>query len=369
MKNNRTNVFGIITAILLFVLLLFNLYYLRLSFGELLFALEYFSKYSISYILRYVSYIINIIGLIITIISTLTKKNRKFLIVGISLYFIPLMFVCLYLFIAHGYYYDNFYRFLIYILMYVCSIYLLIAKRKYIILCIILPCSIMLLYIFRITNNYFINILDIIDIIHYTIQTIAYIMLSLWIRSIPQNYVSEKEEYRSIPQNHIIDEEGYYNIGKHIFLCLFTFGIWYYIWIYRTTKYLNTDDESPRNPTAELLLCMFIPFYYIYWVYKSTQRIDILAKTKGIPSDISLLCVILALFIGIIPPILMQDKINAIVTSKVKEAAPQNTGNAEQSDVSQTELADELKKYKNLLDSGLITQNEFEAKKKQLLDL
>lgn len=31
--------------------------------------------------------------------------------------------------------------------------------------------------------------------------------------------------------------------------------------------------------------------------------------------------------------------------------------------------ADELKKYKDLLDSGIITQDEFEAKKKQLLDL
>ena len=36
---------------------------------------------------------------------------------------------------------------------------------------------------------------------------------------------------------------------------------------------------------------------------------------------------------------------------------------------SSSSQADELKKYKNLLDSGIITQEEFEAKKKQLLDL
>jgi hypothetical protein len=30
---------------------------------------------------------------------------------------------------------------------------------------------------------------------------------------------------------------------------------------------------------------------------------------------------------------------------------------------------EKLKKYKDLLDSGIITQEEFEAKKKQLLDL
>ncbi|MBQ2940785.1 MAG: SHOCT domain-containing protein [Clostridia bacterium] len=34
-----------------------------------------------------------------------------------------------------------------------------------------------------------------------------------------------------------------------------------------------------------------------------------------------------------------------------------------------TSNADELKKYKELLDSGVITQEEFDAKKKQLLGL
>ncbi|MBE6806625.1 MAG: SHOCT domain-containing protein [Ruminococcaceae bacterium] len=36
---------------------------------------------------------------------------------------------------------------------------------------------------------------------------------------------------------------------------------------------------------------------------------------------------------------------------------------------SQTSAADELKKYKDLLDAGIITQEEFDAKKKQLLGL
>ena len=34
-----------------------------------------------------------------------------------------------------------------------------------------------------------------------------------------------------------------------------------------------------------------------------------------------------------------------------------------------SDTADELKKFKELLDSGVITQKEFEAKKKQLLGL
>ena len=37
--------------------------------------------------------------------------------------------------------------------------------------------------------------------------------------------------------------------------------------------------------------------------------------------------------------------------------------------VTATSVADELKKFKDLLDMGVITQEEFDAKKKQLLVL
>jgi predicted Zn-dependent peptidase len=37
--------------------------------------------------------------------------------------------------------------------------------------------------------------------------------------------------------------------------------------------------------------------------------------------------------------------------------------------IQETSNADELKKYKDLLDSRIITQEEFDAKKKQLLGL
>lgn len=106
---------------------------------------------------------------------------------------------------------------------------------------------------------------------------------------------------------------------KHVLLLVFTFGIYYFIWIYRTTGYLNqAADEPPRKQTSELLLCMFIPFYTIFWVYKSAQQLDRLAASKGISSDITTICLILAIFVGIVPPIIMQDKINAIVNAESK---------------------------------------------------
>lgn len=160
---------------------------------------------------------------------------------------------------------------------------------------------------------------------------------------------------------------AYCDLVKHILLLLFTFGIWYFVWIYRITGYLNcVENEEPRNPTNKLLLCMFVPFYSIYWVYKSAQRIDKLAAKKSVSSDLSTLCLILAIFVGIIPPILMQEKINTIIKA---EDAPIGQQTPAQAPKATLGTAEELKTYKELLDSGVITQEEFEAKKKQLLGL
>lgn len=166
-----------------------------------------------------------------------------------------------------------------------------------------------------------------------------------------------------------VTNEAYCSLVKHILLLLFTFGIWHLIWIYRMTDYTNAaQDEEPRNPTNKLLLSLFVPFYIIYWTYKTAQRVDKMAVAKGLTSDMATLCLILEIFVPIIPPILLQDKMNNIVTAgNVRPAAApkaQKTNND-----ATLGTAEELKTYKELLDSGVITQEEFDAKKKQLLGL
>lgn len=163
------------------------------------------------------------------------------------------------------------------------------------------------------------------------------------------------------------DHGGYCNMIVHILLLLFTFGIYGLVWISRITAYLNqVEDEPHRTPSNQLLLCIFVPFYYIYWTYKSAQRLDKLAASRGIASELTTLCLILAIFIGIIPPMIMQDKINEIATAKNGTATLQASVATPQLTIG---TADELQKYKELLDNGAITDAEFNEKKRQLLNL
>lgn len=268
-----------------------------------------------------------------------------------------------------------------------------------------------------------------------------------WFSAAPSRAAAGAEDYQPAPgvrqQNAdaIAASELEFSLVGHILLLLFVGAIWNFIWIYRTTKALNrVPGEEDRNPVTKLLLCMFVPFYHIYWIYKSCQRIDKLAGCRGVSSDISTLCLILMFIIGIVPPIIMQDKMNAIAATyasgrtNAPAAAPAAyipAADADHSDLASynsvpsrgaaydmdtntkeketfgkapaqlsapadpqsavpvynapayddvpvrdaelvqpaDDVVEQLKKYKQLLDNGIITQEEFDAKKRQLLNL
>ncbi|MBR7146263.1 MAG: DUF4234 domain-containing protein [Oscillospiraceae bacterium] len=158
------------------------------------------------------------------------------------------------------------------------------------------------------------------------------------------------------------NDDADYSCGlvKHILLLLFTLGIWQCIWIYRTTRFTNRlESEEEMSPGIQLLLYLFVPFYSLYWTYRCAKRIDAISHANGLGSDLAVLCLILAIFVGIVPPILMQDQINSIVGIQRGTTRVKGTSSVEQ----------ELRKYKDLLDKGLITPEEYEAKRRQLLGL
>lgn len=137
------------------------------------------------------------------------------------------------------------------------------------------------------------------------------------------------------------------------------------------TGYTNTvRGEEERDPTKKLLLCLFVLFYSIYWTYKTAQRVDKIAAEKNVASDLAMLCLVLDIFVPVVPPILMQDKINKVITAgDVRRETETVSGEAKKEKDIVRDSADEIKKFKELLDMGAITQEEFDAKKKQLLGL
>ena len=206
---------------------------------------------------------------------------------------------------------------------------------------------------------------DISDAIPYLPEiliALSYCLFASWLAN-PQK--KERTPANSKQETCTSNADGYISLGRHIILSLFTFGIWPLIWIYRTTRFLNnTPNVEQYQPCNKLLLCMFIPFYQIYWYYKHGQRIDTYTKSKRMDtSDMATMCLILGIFVPFVASILMQDRINSICVAKeqVVDEAPTQ-------DVSAS-ITDELVKYKELLDMGVITQEEFDAKKKQLLGL
>ncbi len=165
--------------------------------------------------------------------------------------------------------------------------------------------------------------------------------------------------------------ESYCELVKHILLSLFTFGIWMLIWIYKTTKALNKAPNSEKyDPTKKLLLCMFVPFYMIYWFYKHAEKIDKLNAVAGNKTDNTTMYLLLGIFIPVVACILMQDNINKLCVANTNVESSINSEVSVRAPAKdEKNTAEALKEYKSLLDMGVITQEEFEAKKKQLLGL
>ncbi len=166
-------------------------------------------------------------------------------------------------------------------------------------------------------------------------------------------------------------EEGYYSLGKHIVFLLIFPGIWTYIWMYRTTKVLNkVTEEVYSDPLKKLLLCIFIPFYQIYWFYKQGQKLDVWSKKKNsCTSDKATLCLIFAIFIPFVASIIMQDGINAVCRKMGTQSSVKVEKQGDNNVKEIKSVPEQLKEYKELLDLEVITQQEFDEKKQQLLGL
>lgn len=109
----------------------------------------------------------------------------------------------------------------------------------------------------------------------------------------------------------------YNHVAKHIFLTIITLGVWQLIWIYNVTKNLNGKTSAKeRKPVAQLLLCVFLPFYFVYWLCTTIICVENYGKEYNVKFRLSSLSLILSFICPIVSTAFIQDNINQIIEAR-----------------------------------------------------
>ena len=115
---------------------------------------------------------------------------------------------------------------------------------------------------------------------------------------------------------------GYYEMLTHLLLCIFTCGIWSYIWIYKTSKTLsNVYGFQHQEPLTQTLLCIFIPFYTIYWFYSYGKRVEAHARSAGLQEECATLALVFSFLNALVSYYVIQDVINRTAKAMAAQAA------------------------------------------------
>jgi hypothetical protein len=159
------------------------------------------------------------------------------------------------------------------------------------------------------------------------------------------------------------------DIALNIILSIVTFGIYFYVWIYKLAKKLKVANPELQDPSLSTILAIFVPFYTIYWLYKSSSDInDLYQKRNGQEAINVILVVLFSVFsLSIISLVLIEDSLatsvfkmnngDPVFIKPNKTHVPNNTNDI----FKQIELLSEL--YKK----GAITEQEYLNKKEELL--
>ena len=105
-----------------------------------------------------------------------------------------------------------------------------------------------------------------------------------------------------------------------VILSIVTCGIYYFYWIYKTTDEIkNFMERDDINPALELILSIVTCGIYTYYWYYKYGKIVYLEMTKKVgldnTEDNTVLLIVLNLLMFIIPPAILQDKLNTIWNS------------------------------------------------------
>lgn len=114
--------------------------------------------------------------------------------------------------------------------------------------------------------------------------------------------------------------KGYQYLCSHLLLMMFSFGIWELIWVYKTTKYINSvSKKSKLSVVGSIILYLIVPYYYVIWNYQVASVLDENSRDNGINSNIAPTCILLSFFTNLVTSVLIQAKINDMTYITVKK--------------------------------------------------
>lgn len=233
---------------------------------------------------------------------------------------------------------------------------------------------------------------------------------------------------RNTQEVNFVEPEGFTKMWVFVLLYIITFGIYLFFWIYKTVGLLNKKTGNQDGQVQQLLLCIFVPFYTLYWIYKYSNRLVGHCNRIGFRvNSISTTCMVLAIcgmvatvltFVLFYSPIgwvisiagyvctivayaLIQNTINGCLLHELAQGrssiayspptyttpsageyisenydykAAQTNGvikngvnNTSQQMNSDADIVNQLRELKTLYDEGVITEDEFNYKKRDLL--
>lgn len=232
----------------------------------------------------------------------------------------------------------------------ICFFLLAFNKENSIIM--LLGCTIMpyFMSIYYLTTNMWYN----------NLLSLLFLTIYLFTICIVCYYVYPKEKCNT---NIYSSEVNFYykNIAVSIIFSITTFGIYTILWLSDTVGNIHRLQPISKSVIGEVLLILFVPFYSWYWFYtRGKQMFEDSRKNGGNIPDNSILYLVLSIFgLNLINLAVMQNCFNKYTVGiTVPQVQPQINSH----------ISSRLKELQVLASQGLITPEEYESKRKNILD-
>lgn len=167
-------------------------------------------------------------------------------------------------------------------------------------------------------------------------------------------------------------------IAISIVLTLITCGIYAFVWIYSIMKKIKLLNNDYSSCIGEFLCFIFVPFYSLYWFYTRAEKLSVGAGKYGITmQNNGTMYILLQIFaLALVNICLMQNDLNTLAkifsgtttnynTTQVMQA--NNIVREPNNEVKEDDVMSQIRELAKMHKEGIITDEEFNLKKEELL--